>query len=202
MKFSDDIQKLLPLGYIYLVILGILKESLFYYQFGINILKYSTIMDILISPIAYLVSNPIIPPVITAMIIFHFYLPNLLSKNNHKKWVQKLFELKSTEGLSIEESKSYYNTVTIKTLAMIFLSFFVGTGIGEGYFKSKEIKNNKLHYDYTLNYNSGESEQIHLINTNSIYYFYITKGSKTVKIAPIGTIKNIELTTNKILTEK
>jgi hypothetical protein len=46
MTISENTQKLLPFGYLYLVVMGILKESIYYYQIGINILKYSTIMDI------------------------------------------------------------------------------------------------------------------------------------------------------------
>ena len=48
----EKIKNLLPLGYLYLIILGILKESILYNQLDINILKYSSIMDIMISPIA------------------------------------------------------------------------------------------------------------------------------------------------------
>jgi hypothetical protein len=202
MKFSDEnIQKLLPLGYLFLVIMGILKESFFYYQLGINILKYATIMDILISPIAEFTSNPVILIAVLSLFAFHYYLPAILLKYHHKKFVQKAFELKTTEGLSEEETSSYYNSISIKSLAIVLSSFFLGYGIAGGHFTERDIKNNKLDYNYKLNYNSGESEQIYLINTNSLYYFYIAKGSKNIKIAPIGTIKNIELTNNKILTE-
>lgn len=199
MKFSDDIQKILPFGYLFLVIMGILKESFFYYQLGINILKYSTIMDILISPIAEFTSNPIILIAIVSLFVSHYYLPNLLLKYNHKRIVQKMFELKTTEGLSKDETKSYFNSISIKSLAIVLSSFFLGYGIAGGYFTAKRIKNNKLNYNYTLNYNSGESERIHLINTNSLYYFYITKGNKSIKITPLGTIKSLELTAGKIL---
>ena len=48
-----------PFGCLFFVILGMLKESIYYYQVGINILKYSNIMDILISPIANLTSTPL-----------------------------------------------------------------------------------------------------------------------------------------------
>lgn len=192
MKYSEEMQKLLPLGYIYLVILGILKESFFYYQFGINILKYSTIMDILISPIADFTSNPITLLAILLLFSFHVSLPKLLLKYKDKKLIQKFFELKSTEEMSVEETKNYYNTISLKTLAFVLLSFFVGTGIGGGYFTLERIKNNKVEYNSKLNYNEGESEQIYLISSNSLYYFYIQKGNKTIKIAPIGAIKNIE----------
>ncbi|RZK57783.1 MAG: hypothetical protein EOO91_09510 [Pedobacter sp.] len=115
MKFSEDLQKLIPFGYLFLVVMGILKESVIFYQLGINILKYSTLMDILISPIATLTTHPI----------------------------------------------------TFK-------------------------------YNHTLNFSNGGTEQISLINTNTVYYFYVSKGSKTIKIAPIGAIKNIELTNNRM----
>jgi hypothetical protein len=199
MKFSDDIEKLLPLGYIFLVIMGILKDSFFYYQLGINILKYSTIMDILMSPIAEFTSNPIILTAIILLFGFHYYLPSLLLKYNNIRLVQKAFELKSTEGLSINETKSYFNSIAIKSLAIFLCSFFLGYGVAGGYFTSKKIKNDKIKCNYKLNYNSGESKEIYLINTNSLYYFYISKGSKTIEIAPLASIKNIELTDNKML---
>jgi len=199
MKFSDDIEKLLPLGYIFLVIMGILKDSFFYYQLGINILKYSTIMDILMSPIAEFTSNPIILTAIILLFGLHYYLPSLLLKYNNIKFIQKAFELKPTESLSINETKSYFNSIAIKSLAIFLCSFFLGYGVAGGYFTSKKIKNNKIKYNYKLNYNSGESEEIYLINTNSLYYFYISKGSKTIEIAPLASIKNIELTDNKML---
>lgn len=194
MKYSEEIQKLLPLGYIYLVILGILKESIFYYQLGINILKYSTIMDILISPIAEFTSNPITLCFIVFLFVFHYNLPKLYLKYKDNKTLQKIFELKSTEELSEEEINKYYIFASFKMFAVILLSFFIGTGLAGGYDNMRRIKNNKVDYNYTLNYNSGESEQIYLINVNSVYYFYVQKGNKTIKIAPIASIKNIEKT--------
>ncbi|MHC0441934.1 hypothetical protein [Flavobacterium sp. 3-210] len=199
MKISDDIQKLLPFGYIFLVIMGILKESFFYYQLGINILKYSTIMDILISPIAEFTSHPVILISILGLFIFHSFLPKILTKHSGKKIVQKAFELESTEGMSETEMKSYFNGISIKSLAIVLSSFFLGYGIAGGYFVSSQIKNNKLKYKHTLNFNSGESEQVYLINNNSLYYFYITKGSKTIKIAALGSVKSLELTKNRMI---
>lgn len=192
MKYSEEIQKLLPLGYLYLVILGILKESIFNYQLGINILKYSTIMDILISPIAEFTSNPITLVFIVSLFVFHYYLPKIYLRHKDNKTLQKIFELKTTEELSEEEINKYHIFASFKMFALILLSFFVGTGVAGGYMTMHNIKENKLKYNNILNYNSGESEQIFLINSNSIYYFYVQKGNKSIKIAPIGAIKNIE----------
>lgn len=200
LKSIEKTQTLLPIGYLLLVVLGIIKESVFFYQIGINILKYSSIMDILISPLATLTLHPIVLAAVISLFVFHFYLPTLLSKYRHKNWVQKAFELKK-DGvlLSEEEQKKQFNYISIKSLVIVLLSFFLGFGIGGGHDISKKIKENKLKYNYKLNYTTGESEDINIIGSNSVYYFYVAKGNKTVKIAPVSAIKSIELTDNKML---
>src|SRR6218665_1377906 len=144
MKISDDLEKLLPFGYLFLILMGILKDSIYYYQFGINILRYSTIMDVLISPIAEFTSNPIILGAIILLFIIHFYLPKFLAKNKDKVFVKRSFELKSTDELSTEETKSYYNGIAIKSLIVFLLSFFLGYGLAGGYFNTKKLKENRL----------------------------------------------------------
>lgn len=58
---------------------------------------------------------------------------------------------------------------------------------------AQKIKNNKLEYKQKLTFNTGETENIFLIDTNSAYYFYLTAKNNSIKIAPIGAIKTIEL---------
>jgi hypothetical protein len=157
-------------------------------------------MDILISPLATLTLHPIVLTAVILLFVFHFNLPGLLAKYSHKKWVQKSFELKlNKENASEEELKEQYNYTAIRTLIIVLLSFFLGFGIGGGHILSKKIKENKLKYNYKLNYTTGESEEINIIGSNSVYYFYVAKGNKTVKIAPVSAIKSIELTNNKML---
>lgn len=197
MKYSDKLEKLLPFGYLYLVVLGLIKESVFHYLIGINILKYSTIMDILISPIATMTSHPI---VLIGILVFVFLMIGyamLLKKNKHKPWVQKSLKLEPNQ--TKEEVDNIFRDHAINFIAFGLLSFFLGVGIGNGTIVAKNIKSGKIEYSNKLNYNSGESEEVYLINTNSVYYFYIAKGSKTVKIAPLGAIKSLELTQNKKL---
>ncbi len=190
----DKIQTLLPLGYLYLVILGILNETVFFYQLDINILKYSSLMDILISPIATLVSNPIIFIAIISLIIFSYKLPSILYNHGHKKWVIKIFELKKSKNeFSDSEIKNYYQLISIKTLAITLFSIYLGYGTAEGYYVTNQIKNNKVSFNSKLNYNTGESENIYIIESNSLYFFYVLKGEKHVKIAPVNAIKSLEL---------
>lgn len=199
MKISADLEKLLPFGYLFLILMGILKDSIFYYQFGINILRYSTIMDILISPIAEFTSNPVILGAIILLFLLHFYLPSFLAKNKDLPFVKKSFELKSTDGLSPQEAKSYYNGIAIKSLVIFLLSFFLGYGLAGGYFTKKKLKENRLDYSYQLDFNEGESKNVFIIGNNSLYYFYLIKGDKKIKITPLSSIKNIALVENKMI---
>lgn len=192
MIVSENIQKLLPFGYLYLVIMGILKESIYYYQIGVNILKYSTIMDILISPIALLAEYPII---LVCMLLYNaaIYLYfKYVSKHTDKAWARKVLSIQNNENLSQTELKQHLQQSFIKFLALGTLAFFVGIGISTGEVLSKKIIKGNLDYKHTLTYDGGEVEQIFLINTNSLYCFYLTKESKNIKITPISAIKHLE----------
>ncbi|WP_126653783.1 hypothetical protein [Chryseobacterium aureum] len=201
MKFSEGIQRSLPFGYLFLVVMGILKESVFYYQIGINILKYSTIMDILISPIATLASHPVILIALIIIVVFSFAFPSFLSKqaNKNKKWAIKMASLKEHETMTKEAIENHFTNMFVRFLAMMLLSFFVGIGWGEGMGLTRKIRENTLTYNYRLNYGDDNSEQIYLIGSNSMYYIYLAKGNPIIKIAPLGSIKSIELTNNKKL---
>jgi len=203
MKYSEGIKRSLPFGYLFLVIMGILKESVFYYQININILKYSTIMDILISPIATLTAHPVILIALIVIVVFSFAFPSFLSKqaNKNKRWAFQMASLKGHENMSKEAIENHFTNMFVKFLAMMLLSFFVGIGWGEGIGLTRKIRENKLKYDYKLNYGDDSFEQVHLIGSNSMYYIYLAKGNKTIKIAPLGSIKSIELTNNKKLSD-
>ena len=192
MKLSENLQKLLPYGYLFLVVMGILKESIFYHQIGINILKYTTIMDVLISPVATLTSHPVVLVVTTGFILLSYAYPTYLAKRRNKKWAQRLSGLKNPETLSEEEVESHFSKLFTIIFAIGLLSLFLGIGLGQGKNLSNHISNNNLTYDSKLNYSNGESEDIYLIGTNSIYYFYLSKGNRSIKVAPIGAIKNLE----------
>lgn len=199
MKFSEGVQKFISFGYPFLIVMGVLKESLFYGQIGINILHYSSITDILLSPIADLTSNLIIFAALIFLLIMSYAMPLYFSKNINKKWLQKSPRIKYIATLSKDEIEKEFTNMFVGCLALTTLSFFVGFGYGQGEKLSERIKTNKLKYEFKLTFNSGESEQIHLIGSNSLYHFYVTQGNNDIKIAPIGSIKNIEITFNKIL---
>ena len=200
MKHIDKIQNLLPLGYLYLVILGILKESIVFYQLGINILKYSTIMDILISPIAVMTSHPLIFVVFILVAFYPFLVLKLFKNHSQKKWIRAIFGIKKNKDeMTEEEIENYGNNLFIKSFLLMYLSVFLGIALQDGYSISQKIKNNQLKYDYKMYYNSGDSQIISLIDSNSEYYFCISKGKKNINIIPTGSINNLEIINNKML---
>ena len=197
---TSKIQNFLPLGYLFLVIIGILKETVFFYQIGIPILKYASIIDILISPIATITSHVYILLFIIVLFYLCFNMPVFLVKYRAKPWMQKAFKIdQKVFDLPVKERHDFLVIYAIKWLAVFLVSFFLGFGIVDGSTFANRIKNNKLDFNYKVNYSSGETEVISIISSNSSYYFYVSKGSKNIKITPVGAIKYIEFINNKRL---
>lgn len=200
MKLSEIVQRTLPFGYLFLVVLGIIKESIYYYQVGINILKYSNIMDVLISPIADLTSTPIILLGFVLLILLLSLASLLISKNFDKDWIKKkIGSKKPLADITEEEVRTYFGKYFISMFAFCLLCFFLGLGLGSGSKVASKISNNELKYGYEITFGDGQTKEIYLIGSNSAYYFYVEKGNNNVKIAPVGAIKSVEITNNKVL---
>ena len=188
------------MGYLYLIVLGIVKESLFYYQLDINILKYSSLMDVLISPIAELTSRLAIIWATLFLVGLSLIFQKLLVKNSDKKWVRRILGQEPEENsFEKEEIKKIVVQQCVVFLMVALGTFFLGTGLSNGEKVARKIRENNLSYDYKISFESDKQEEVFLINSNSSYYFYITKGNKNLKIAPTGSIKTIELINNKKL---
>ncbi len=183
-------QGVLSIGYIYLVVLGILNESYFYNQIGIDILKYSSIMDILISPISKLASSSISLSVFFLIIALIFLAPKLLASHKDKKWFKKLIKIGADKNVKEIENVLFKMFLTIITVAL--LGFYLGTGLGGGYRVAKKIKNQEITFLDELTFMDGDAEKVEILGKNSSYVFYLEQGNKTVKVTPInGVIKSI-----------
>jgi uncharacterized RDD family membrane protein YckC len=198
MKYLEKIQGLLPLGYLYLIILGLLKESILFYQLGVNILKYSSITDILISPIADMASSPILIIIIISVVLIFFLFQVFIIKNREKTWCKKLLgNYKISPETEQKELKKAIIPVFAILVAIELLALFVGLGIGEGRIIKKRIETQNLKYNYTITSESEGPTEIYMIDINSTYYFYVTKGNKNIKIAPVGKINGLEVLVKK-----
>ncbi|SHE80079.1 hypothetical protein [Chryseobacterium sp. OV279] len=194
MKYLEKIQAFLPLGYIYLIILGLLKETILFYPLGINILKYSSLTDILISPVSDMISNPILILVVLSVVLLFFLIQLLIIKYSYTNVVQKI--LKSYR-LNPDLDKRDLRKAMIPSFVILagfeLLALFVGLGIGQGEKIKKRLDTQTLKENYILTASSGETNPVYLIDINSIYYFYIKKGEKKIKIAPVGSIGHLEV---------
>ena len=197
MKFTN-LERLLPFGYLILVILGIVKESVFYYFIGVNILKYSNLMDVLISPISDLTSHPIVLGGFSFYVLLLYIYFIYISKNTDKKWVQKLLKTEDlSEKPTDEEIKIRLGNKFLSVTAFGVMTFFLGIGIGNGKKVSGAINANKIKYNHSITFSSNKTKLVYLIGSNSANIFYVEKGNKNVKISPIGAVETIEFLKTK-----
>lgn len=196
----ETLQTLLPLGYIYLIVLGIIKESIAFFQVGINIMNYTTITDILVSPIAVATVHPI---ALFALILLGYYpvwLRKTFLNRSHEPWVRKWTGIKhNAQDMTPEDAHAYANRLMISTFAATFFFMYCGFAWQQGREVANSIRENKVEITHKLTFNDGDTTSVKIIGTNTEYCFYATPNSRTVKIAPIGGLKLIEVIKNKRL---
>ena len=192
-----SIQELLSLGYIYLLTLGIISDTIYYSFFKINILEHATILDVLLSPLALLTEMILAPIVLILSIGVVYYwtivlAPKYHQKHRDKKWYRKL------STTSIEELDKRYGTPPssnriIGLSAGLILAFYVGVGLGKGLEATSEIKKGKIESDHEIVFRDGQTTQAKIMGQNSLYLFYIIENEKSITITPINeNVKQIK----------
>jgi len=189
------IQDYLSLGYLYLLVLGIFKDALYYGHLGINIINYASVQDILLSPIIHLTSD------IKRFLIFFVGIPLIAlgigyvakkyhDTNKNKDWyrAKKNFE-KWDKQYDEENTKIFFISV------MLFAMFgaFIGFGLGSGQKKAEKLSAQKLEMNHQITFADNKILKVNLLGHNSEYLFYAAENDTTVTIVPIqGNIKKIE----------
>lgn len=193
MKFKN-LERLLPLGYIFLVVLGIAKDSVFYYLIGINFLQYSNISDVLMSPIALFTATPFILVIFLVYMVLAYLGYNYLAKKPNHILAKSFLKLdKLPEGYTQEDVKIQAGNRFVWFFIYGAILFFLGIGTGSGIAISDRIKNYDIYYKTSLNFSTGENKQVFLIGSNSGYYFFIEKENPNIQISPTIAVKTIEL---------
>lgn len=190
MKNLEKILQLLPLAYLFLIVLGILKESLFYFQVGINIMNYASIVDVIMSPIAELTSSTTVLIGCIISSFFPFILIIILKKYSHKKWTYYFTNEKDINQYSEEIKVEKYNMLAFTYLASGYIGYFIGFGFINGGKIADKIANNTIQYEDQLFLNSGETKKCHILGSNS-QYFFIINSLKSTEIVPLGSITSI-----------
>lgn len=195
-KDKLGLQDYFYIGYLYLIILGIVSDAIFYGIFGVSYLNYTTILDALISPISLLTNNW----KITVFLGFMFWLMYLYFTKwmfkfykylRVKKWYQKVYNVDKWDKKYAElEKKENIIPGMMFIFFLLFISMRTGMGIGtKQKYNSKEIIP-----DYTLIFKDNTRLDVRKVGQNSAYFFYFIPGEKVITATPISdNLKQIKV---------
>jgi len=190
------LQDYLSLGYLYLLILGIITNSVNYGLIGINYIAHSTVLDVLLSPIAIMTEVVALPAVfvigaVLVFIITHF--PKYYhQKNREKEWYQKKKNVAELDHKFENYKPERYTVLLIALIIFSGFSGFGGFGLGRGLKMKNMVESGTYKVDHELTFQDGERLEVGIIGKNSTYVFYVPSGEKKVVIAPIsGNVKYI-----------
>jgi hypothetical protein len=190
---SQGIQGLLTIGYLFIVILGILGESLYYSQLGINILKYSTVTDVLLSPVSKLTSNIYFILTILGLIIALYLLSGRLDTVEKRDILrEKLYKLK----ISKNANGSLIDSLMIVVVGLLF-GFYVGLDLGNGMNTAKKLNKKSFKYNDSVYFTNSDSTHAEILGSNTAYLFYVKKNSNTVLVSPMSAVKSFQNSSNK-----
>ncbi|QOD60832.1 hypothetical protein H9I45_16070 [Polaribacter haliotis] len=186
-KEKLGLQDYFYIGYLYLIILGIVSDAIFYGIFGVSYLNYTTILDALISPISLLANNWILSIALILMFgLLYLYVTKwslvIYRKLKVKKLYQKIYNIEKMDlrYKQLQEKKNLLPGLMF-LFFLLFISMRTGMGIGMKHkFKSKEIIPN-----YTLVFKDNERLDVRKIGQNSAYFFYFIPGETEITATPI-----------------
>jgi len=179
-----SISDYLPFGYLYLLLLGIASDSIYYGLLGINIISYSSVLDVLLSPIARLTSNIVFPLIVIVLPFFNYF---------YLKFVKSRMAKSSSGKKPSKLALLPLPTLWVGFTALIIFSTYMGNGIGAGMAVKKRLDERSIRADYTLTFKDNEVLDVRLVGNNSGYIFYIIEGQDVVTVSPIPyNVKRIE----------
>jgi hypothetical protein len=173
------IQEYLSFGYLYLLVLGIITDTIFYNLIGIKILNYSNISDILITPINLLTSNLILLFMLLIIIGFCYFYINI--------FLPKLQKLKPEQPVNEGASTQW-----VISAAIFILCLFLGLGIGRGIKTNKLIVEGKLPPSKIITFSNTKTSEVRIVGQNTAFIFYVPKNGKSVVVSPISSVLQIQ----------
>lgn len=192
-KVRITIQEYLSIGYVFIVILGIISDVIYYSFLGINIMNYTTILDILITPISILSSNVFIFLVFVVFITltyFYFvsFLPWFHFKYREKAWYRKFNKVEKLDEKFSPENQDLLDR--IRLVAFLVFSMYIGFGLGRGSAVSGRIEDNDIKINHIITFEDNQTKKVSVLGQNTQYIFYVEEGEQVIKIAPI--IENVK----------
>ncbi|WP_405606110.1 hypothetical protein [Polaribacter sp. Asnod1-A03] len=199
-KEKLGLQDYFYIGYLYLIILGIVSDAIYYGIFGVSYLNYTTILDALISPISLLTNNWFISLFLSIMFwLMYMYFNNWMFKFYKylrvKNWYKKVYNLeKMDKKYARLEKKDNIIPGMMFTFFLLFISMRTGMALGtKSKYDTKEIIPN-----YTLVFKDNTRLDVRKVGQNSAYFFYFIPGEKVITATPISdNLKQIKVLKNK-----
>ncbi len=172
-----EFQGIISFGYIILILLGMIFESIYYGQFGINIFNYSGILDFLLVPFRRPIVLGILIGVFLFIYLYFFVLFDLLQKKLpkfHKRFYGRYSEKDSN----------------LKSRIIMLLAFYLIITISWAFITSKNDKE-KLYVqklNTRIEYNTAGNEFIEgkMIGKNEINIFLLNTNND-IQIVPLNS---------------
>lgn len=181
----SGLQDYLSLGYLLLLILGLVREVIYYGFLGINILEYDSIQDVLLSPLVFLVSKWVVPLILIALTMGSiFFIQYAAKQNAKKKATQNEADSAPQEEATKDPVAERINGVII-AIVILIIPFFMGSGIGSGSKVAERIESGDVKMNRVLYFQDDQEQAVYLIGQNSEYLFYVAEGDSTITITPI-----------------
>jgi hypothetical protein len=200
LKEKLGLQDYFYIGYLYLIILGIVSDAIFYGIFGVSYLNYTTILDALISPISLLANNWVLSVFLLGMfglmyLYFTKWMPKLYKYLRVKKWYQKIYNIEKWDK-RYEELEKKKNL--IPSLMFLFFLLFVSMRTGLGLGMKYKYTNKEIIPNYTLVFKDNARLDVRKVGQNSAYFFYFIPGEKVITATPIAdNLKQIKVLKKK-----
>jgi len=194
------IQDYLSIGYVFLLILGVLHETIYYNFLGVNIFEYSSILDVLISPVSVIAGDlKLLIGIIICVVLAIGYakvLPKYYTWLSKKKRYQS-GKKKAKLDKALNTFKTGSKQLVFVMISLYIIGAFIGFGVGRGGKLKKRIENGDIKITHQLTFSDGESQNIKMLGKNSLNVIYVIEGQKEVLVSPIeGNIKTIKKIAN------
>ena len=180
MKILDNLQAIVTVGYIILVLIGIVFSGTKYFQFGVNIFSYSDALDFLIAPFKDL--EIIIYTVVPLLFLYIVIRFDEIIKAKFPKFYSLLY--------MGQNKKSWFRNYLIFQW-VVFLAFYIG---GASLLYAKNFKHN-FHLNpkhVVIEFQDKQLVTGNLIGTNPNFIFVQDSNDKTLVIPINSSVRSIQ----------
>ena len=169
-----DSQAYITLGYLTIVIIGMMFDFDYYKRFGINIFEYADVLDFLLAPVKSV--QLMIFAFATFLIVWAFFI---LDKRWQKKWPKS--HQRFNFGMTKEFSAKYRPLMFGATLVLYF--FAASTIYGEKMYEAYQENSEKIEVVFESDQRVIKGK---LIGKNTDYIFLET-ADKNIKAIPVSS---------------